>query len=1072
MRSPSLAPTALAALRTLDDAQQLAFAIGFRPPALAIEDDARRQLALPDDVVDARILAGPGATRCLLLLHARGVATRELLARLGPALATRTRQVLWLVVALEQDGAQLGIAAWPSVSRPRVAALLADRRHLVASDLESIRALAAALGPIAADDEDALAHARWVEVLGRESLTRRFYRALEQLVARLARDASGDGSPPERAEVALLTTSRLLFLAFLEAKGWLDGDHGYLARRFDRCMADGGSFHRRVLRPLFFGTLNTPPRRRAPAARALGALPFLNGGLFAPTPLERRLGTLRFDDDTLGALLGDLLGRYRFTAHEESAALAEVAVDPEMLGRAFESLMAAHERRETGAFYTPQPIVERITDEALALALASPRVPPETVARALAGDFDGDGAATLLESLRTVTVLDPACGSGAFLVHALERLAALARLAGDARPIAELRRELLTRSIFGVDRNPTAVWLCELRLWLSVVVESREADPMRVAPLPNLDRNIRVGDALTGGGFDEDALRRGGGALVRRLRTRYAQATGARKAALARALDREERRRAIALVERALDVAVAARRDALLALRGRDLFGQRPAPSLGARIELRERRARVQELRRERRRLADGGALPFRFDVQFADVALQHGFAAVVGNPPWVRMHRIPASARATLRRDFFVHRHAAWEAGAAHAHAGHGFAAQVDLAALFVERALALLRPGGTLSLLLPAKLWRTLAGGGVRRLLREQARLRRIEDWSDGPDVFDATTYPSLLVAQRAREDDAARPEPACLQVAIRRRGTTFAWSAPVHGLALDDTPGSPWLLLPDAVRAGVDRLRRAGIPLGASELGRPTLGVKSGCNAAFVVAVESRVGPMAQVVAADGRRGRVESALLRPLVAGHALSPWRPRTHAAHLLWTHDEQLEPLTRLPVHAARWLAPMRRRLERRTDARGDGPWWSLFRLEAADRTQARVVWGDVGRAPRAIVLEAGDPAIPLNSCYVVRCRSDDAHALAALLNGPLASAWLAALAEPARGGYHRYLAWTMALLPIPRDWPRARAILAPLARRGAAGDALSAAELLAASLEAYRVRAEQVAPLLTWFGA
>ena len=1072
----------LAAVASLDDLERLVGSLGFTTPALPLDDDTRARLGMPDAIADVRVAAGAGALRALLVELPEGNAPRTAFAPLASRLASRTPHVLWVLAAVERGGTRLGLACFTTPSAgsgragaraPRVVALAADRRRIVASDAETLRALAAAASPApAADGQDLLLHARWVELLGREALTRRFYRALESTVARLAHDARGPGTDAERGELALLVASRLLFLAFLEAKGWLDGDHGFLARRFDDAMSAGGGVHRRLLLPLFFGTLNTPPSRRAAAARSFGRIPFLNGGLFAVTALERRLRSLRFDDAGLGAFVGDLLGGYRFTAHEESEALAEAAVDPEMLGRAFETLMASQARRETGAFFTPQRLVARVTDSALADALHVDGVPADAIARALDGDPDAAATPGLRARLRELTVLDPACGSGAFLVHALERLAALDAVAGDGRDTATLRRDRLTRSIFGVDCNPTAVWLCELRLWLSVVVEYDVDDPLRVPPLPNLDRNVRIGDALAGGTFDElsSPFAQVGGRAVVRLRERYVRATGARKATLARALDREERQRALRRTDALLAAAVAERREMLLALRARDLFGERAHPTGADRARLLELRERVASLRHERRRLAEGGALPFRFAVHFADAARDGGFRLVVGNPPWVRLHRIPPAARERLRREFVTYREAAWEPGASRANAGRGFAAQVDLAALFTERALHLLRPGGTLAFLLPAKLWRTLAGGGVRRLLSEQATLRTVEDWSESRDMFDAAVYPSLLVARRReRGDDDRRAAPVTL--ALQRAASTITWCAPAAEIALDDTPGSPWLLLPSAVRAGFERLRRAGVPLADGHAGPPQLGVKSGCNDCFLVAVESIDDGLARVVAPDGRRGLVETSLLRPLVAGHALAPWRADGARAHLLWTHAENLAPLERLPPHAARWLAPWRPRLERRADARGRGRWWSLFRVDAADASRPRVVWGDVGRAPRAAVLRAGDRSVPLNSCYVLRCTDmDDAHALAALLNGPLASAWLAALAEPARGGYHRYLGWTVGLLPLPRDWPRARALLAPLGRRGDDGSPPDAGELLEASIRAYRVGASSVAPLLTWF--
>jgi hypothetical protein len=207
-----------------------------------------------------------------------------------------------------------------------------------------------------------------------------------------------------------------------------------------------------------------------------------------------------------------------------------------------------------------------------------------------------------------------------------------------------------------------------------------------------------------------------------------------------------------------------------------------------------------------------------------------------------------------------------------------------------------------------------------------------------------------------------------------------------------------------------------------------------------------------------------------MLRPLLRGDAVTMWKVDHGTDAIVFPHARDLGPLAELPPLARRWLQPWRARRAARTDAHGRAPWWSLFRLEGARSDAPRVVWADLARAPRAAVIPAGDAMVPLNSCYVVVARDiDDAHALAAWLNAPLAAAWLGALAEPARGGYRRLLGWTVSLLPVPRDWDRAAAGLASLGARGVQGDAPCADELLDAALEALGLAHHQVEALLTW---
>jgi methylase of polypeptide subunit release factors len=1039
--------------RSVAGANSILEELGFSGPLLPLDTKARATLGLPHNICVAEIALGTDCLRGLILEFDKASALRDTLGTTAKALSTSAPQFLWIVCAFQPATVEFAIACWTSArSRVRVASLVCRTDKLYASDAETLCALSAVAG-----ESDLVTHSRWLDVLGRESITKRFFSALQRVVADLADSLSGRVSRAERDELALLYISRLIFLSFLETRGWLNGDFGFLSNGYSRCISEGGRYQQRVLEPLFFGTLNTAVRARSMRAKQFGRIPFLNGGLFARSHLEKQRRGSLFTDESFGNTFGSLLSHYRFSGREDSTDWSEASIDPEILGRTFEALMAASDRKTSGAFYTPQELVEDVAAHALA-------------------SLPNSGAQ--VETLRRISVLDPACGSGAFLVHVLERIAALRKEHGDSGSIADIRRRVLTSSIFGVDLNPMAVWLCEMRLWLSIVIESDDVDPMRIAPLPNLDRHIRVGDSLAGGAFDDrDALP--SGSKIVSLRAGYMRAVGPRKRTLARALDRLERSAAIDVLTRRGIRLSAERREMLIALRSRDLFGDRHAPEGETRVRLAAIRSSLRENAQRAMALRAGAALPFSFAAHFSDVAATGGFDVIIGNPPWVRVHHIAETSRDRLKRDFAVYRNAAWESGASSAGAGRGFAAQIELAALFVERSCELLRPGGTLALLLPTKLWRSLAGGGVRQLLTEHTDVLALEDLADSHSQFDAAVYPSLLVARRRMPGVVPREKPGspdhsddgrpAVRAAIRRRQGTTRWTCPRDLLPFDRTTGSPWVLIPPLARRSFDRVERAGVPFFRSEFGRPLLGVKTGCNSAYIVRVESIDGDLA-CITGGGRRGIIEREMLRPLIRGETLEKWTVAGPREYLVWPHEEHDRPRRALPPLARRWLLPFHDTLSARSDLHGRFPWWSVFRTESASHAKPRVIWADFGLTPRATVVEAREPFIALNSCYAVGCETiDDAHALATLLNSSLAAAWLNSIAEPARGGYRRYLGWTLSLLPIPVDWNRARSMLSPLGERAMHGDVPADDEILGAVLGAYQLCLADVQPLLSW---
>jgi hypothetical protein len=608
--------------------------------------------------------------------------------------------------------------------------------------------------------------------------------------------------------------------------------------------------------------------------------------------------------------------------------------------------------------------------------------------------------------VRTLTVLDPAAGSGAFLLGALGELVALRCAAGEG-PVAAVKRDVLAHSLFGVDLTPTAVRLTELRLWLALVADDDTMDLDAVAPLPNLDGHVRQGDALLdplalAGSLGGRGLRIGG-PEVRRLatarRTLFDLAGPAKRAAQTE-LGRAEAALARRLFAQAAAGLEAAIGELLTAAKDRDLFGRRRGLGPTERVWLSRSRLSLRDLRAAARKLERDGAVPFfSFEAHFADVAQRGGFDLVAGNPPWVRAERLPARVRETL-----VARYSCWRP----AGAGSGFAHLPDLAVAFTERALELVRPGGVVALLVPAKLASSGYAEALRQRLTHSTRLDRAAPLTEpAARAFAAAVYPMALVAARA---DATGLETTATALGPKP-------GAPGVPQRLLQTAG-PWILVPDADR--VARRLRAVFPT-VGDRWTPQLGVKTGADDVFLVPVESTG--------------------TRPAVRGRDLGAWRcdPRLH---LLWTHGTDGRPLSHLPSGVAAQLAPHVERLRRRADYR-TGALWQVFRTGLA-RAQHRVLWPDLGRRLAAAVPE---PAIvPLNTVYGIVARDhDDAIGLAALLN----SRWLTALArlvaDPARGGFRRFNAHVVRDLPVPSAGSPAWAALTTLgARRESSDDAVA----------------------------
>ena len=336
----------------------------------------------------------------------------------------------------------------------------------------------------------------WTKAFDVELVTKKFYDAYDQVFTDLQAqlDLPSDEDKKMFAQVLM---NRLMFLRFVERKGWLRfGDTNpkeYLKNLYQAGRLNNLSWYRSRLQVLFFEGLAVPNHNREDV---IGSVPYLNGGLFTITEWDERAGDIA--DEVFEPILGEngLLYRYNFTVEESTPLDIDVAVDPEMLGKVFEKLVTA--RRQSGSYYTPRTVVQFMCRESLKGYLGSQYAP--LIDEHKTDNISVPQARDLLEKLDNIKVVDPACGSGAYLLGMLQELFALTKIldtraqTDDPHNAYQRKLQIIHNNIYGIDLDEFAVSIARLRLWLSLAVDFEGDQP---DPLPNLEYKIEAGDSLT-----------------------------------------------------------------------------------------------------------------------------------------------------------------------------------------------------------------------------------------------------------------------------------------------------------------------------------------------------------------------------------------------------------------------------------------------------------------------------------------------------------------------------------------------------------------------------------------------
>ena len=840
--------------------------------------------------------------------------------------------------------------------------------------------------------------------LARRDLSHRFFRELRDALRQVA--GAFTGLPTEatdhREALALTLCCRLMFLYFIQRKGWLDHDQRFLARQL--LHPDHRDLFRTQLQPLFFRALNLAPDDRSQQLR-FRHIPYLNGGLFAATTLEQRYPALNLPDEPLRDLIRNLFERYRFVESEQSS--DHDAIDPRMLGHVFERLMNDEQRSRSGTFYTPQALVRHQLEQTLRhwLADLTSERDAATLLRALRGDeapLPRALADRLAAPVDTLRILDPACGSGAFLLEAAELIATLRLRIAAARnePLRadEALRQTLAKNLFGIDLSATAVALAELRLWLALAAAMPDQQSGPIEPLPNLGHRLRQGDAL----FSHARLHHPGVGLQERaelalLRAAMTTAHGPAKQPLEQRAAALEQRLAICLLEAERNARDEARSRSLSQT---SLLPDEPAEPMPP---LRDR----EELEALLRAAERGDWVPaFDAALAFAEQLADGGFDWVIGNPPWVRLSELPAADRRALKQRYRLLRAPRPTAplsllGETTSRSQNltAFGSQPDLSVAFVERSLELCRPGGLVALLLPAKLLRSEYGAPLRAVLATAHLPLRIEDLSeDGQRHFGADTFPAILIARRG---------PTSLQPSLPLRpGHRIELQIAPHPPSLlrhadlAARPFDPWPLLPPELSAIADLI--AATTTTVSDRYALRMGIKTGANDLFIDPPEA-VAPTA------------------PLLLGRDLA--RPGSAPRRLLFAYDAQTAlPLPAINEATAAYLHGHRERLAKRTDLDPSGPPWLLGRVRP-ELLGHRVAWPDIARLLTATALAPvtnGGPLL-LNTCYYLpTATAEEAATIARWLNTTPLRAAARWQAERALSGYRRYNAAAIGRLPLP----------------------------------------------------
>ena len=926
----------------------------------------------------------------------------------------------------------------------------------------------------------------WLDALDTEELNRRFYQELFQWFERVKKEAIfpvGQMAEMQKEEHVILLITRLLFVWFIKEKELVAEDL-FVENRVSMLLADydrdsGDSYYRAVLQNLFFATLNTKVRDRrfshhnnadlsnpsvyryrdemADPDRLLALFrktPFINGGLFDCLD--------SFDGTRAGGMLVDcftdnasqragysipnrlffgsgglitLLNRYKFTVEENTPAEQEVALDPELLGKVFENLLAAYNpetrttaRKQTGSYYTPRPVVDYMVDEALVATLVQKVQPNDSDAdfwqERLRYLLNYDDAFADAEELFTAAeregvvraiaktkVLDPAVGSGAFPMGILHKLTlALRRLDPKNELWENLQKEMASqRPASAFDVTDQSERGDELQNISDTFERYRDSDFGRklylvqnciygvdIQPIATQIAKLRFFISLA---IDqeptEDANDDYGIKPLPNLETRFVAADSLLPLRNAQGILTSERARKL---QKELRV-------------NREWYFHANTPVLKQRLRDVDELLRKDlgtELKQIGLELGDADKIaswdPYDQNAPAADwfdaeymFGVADGFDVVIGNPPYIQLQKDGGKLRRLYK-----------DAGFA------TFASTGDIYQLFYERGCQLLAPGlGLLSYITSNSWLKAAYGKSTRRYFAERHTTLRLLEM--GKDVFENAIVDACILIARSGKSNATSK---AVDMDRLPPDTHFPPAEILWG-KLRPQGERPWSALSAIEQSIMDKMEAVGTPLKEWDISIYR-GVLTGYNKAFIIDNETK----AALIAEDAKSAEI----LKPVLRGRDIKRYQAQWSGLWLITTFPSLHLDIANYPAIKRHLLSHDKERLEQTGKTLPDGSksrkktphqWFELQDTCAyhEEFTNEKLVWIELVEHGRFAYDDSGLYCEATSFMMTGRC----VKYLCAVLNAKLIRWFLQQTAPTSGMGTLRWKKVYIETIPIPK---------------------------------------------------